>query len=713
MKKRTKITYIACFLVAIFIFSACSLFNIDYTLDTPLIYSNETEKYIWWQSVKYAESYDVYLNDTKIQSVTTNSNVAVYDYSKVCTKEGTNYAFKVRSIANGYAGEFSNTVNIFIDSKIENDNEHYSLSCIETDNQKGVSGVAVNSQILSWNTVNNAKGYVLAVYSNTDGYNFYYTEGVAVKLSNIKNTNSDILAIKVAAVYENDDIIYVKNDGLVYYNPISQGEFTDKSAIYLFDGKINDKYISSDEELRNYAYYNFVNRNDEYILALSNKYKNEILAEGEIISTHLQNVIDNAYLETYSYITNLPQIKALTYDSVAYVYKVTWVFKGDKQCKLKNVDKNTGIGTGISSSLGWQQYDMVPYYERLDYESRDASYDSFASDDKFLSVAVETSEQLFWAIEGGYTPIPKASSRADFIYKYAKATLNSILSNNMTDYEKALCIHDWLCDNYVYDHYSLESQSVNMNLTCYYLESIFLDTNKMVVCDGYAKAFSMLCNMEGIDCIRITGTLSGQGHAWNKVKIDDIWYIVDVTNTEIKATLAEDGTTKSQEFLAHELFLVSEDDVNYEAFENRARNFENTCDDNYHYYSCDDNDTVLLIANKEDLYAFLDYTFAYNFGSFDVAISLEYLTELMSNSTEYPAYKNFDVVMTQYYQTKTWLTEMPGYIIDGNQISHYVKVEDSKLGVVMTFRSIKLDINSMTEEQQQAYNTFVEEYMQA
>ncbi|MBR4745382.1 MAG: hypothetical protein IK070_01570 [Clostridia bacterium] len=529
MKKRTKLAYIACFLVAIFIFSACSFFDVDYTLDTPLIYSNETEKYIWWQGIKYAESYDVYLNDTKIQTVTTNSNVATYDYSDVCTKEGVNYAFKVRSVANGYASEFSNVINIFIDSKIEKDNEHYSLACIETNNYKGVSGVTLSNQILSWRSAPNAKGYVLAVYGNTDGYNFYYTQGVAVRLSNIKNESSDILAIKVAAVYEDDDTIYVNKDGLIYYNPISQGKFTDSSSIYLFDGKINDRYILSDEELRNFAYYNFVNRNDEYTIALSNNYIKSILSEyvqsilnesekasltdGEKIQKYLQYIIDDSYLETYAYVTNLPQIKSIKDSVASYVYKVTWVFKGDKQCKLKNVDKDTGIGTGISSSLGWQQYDMVPYYERLDYVSRSADYDDFASDNKFLSVSVETSEQLFWAIEGSYTPIPKANSRAYYIYKYAKQTLNSLLSYDMTDYEKVLCIHDWLCDNYVYDHYSLESQSVNMNLTCYYLEGVFLDTNKMIVCDGYAKAFSLLCNMEGIDCIRITGTLNGQGHA--------------------------------------------------------------------------------------------------------------------------------------------------------------------------------------------------------
>ena len=55
----------------------------------------------------------------------------------------------------------------------------------------------------------------------------------------------------------------------------------------------------------------------------------------------------------------------------------------------------------------------------------------------------------------------------------------------------------------------------------------------MAVCDGISKTYSLLCNMLGIDCIRVVGQAGVDenkgGHAWNKVKVDGQWYIVDAT----------------------------------------------------------------------------------------------------------------------------------------------------------------------------------------
>lgn len=52
------------------------------------------------------------------------------------------------------------------------------------------------------------------------------------------------------------------------------------------------------------------------------------------------------------------------------------------------------------------------------------------------------------------------------------------------------------------------------------------------VCEGYSEAFKLLCDRAGIDCIIVTGELDGVGHAWNRVRINDKWYDVDVTNND-------------------------------------------------------------------------------------------------------------------------------------------------------------------------------------
>lgn len=51
------------------------------------------------------------------------------------------------------------------------------------------------------------------------------------------------------------------------------------------------------------------------------------------------------------------------------------------------------------------------------------------------------------------------------------------------------------------------------------------------VCEGYAEAFKVLCNRAGITCVLSSGTATytGIGHMWNLVRLDNIWYGVDVT----------------------------------------------------------------------------------------------------------------------------------------------------------------------------------------
>lgn len=102
----------------------------------------------------------------------------------------------------------------------------------------------------------------------------------------------------------------------------------------------------------------------------------------------------------------------------------------------------------------------------------------------------------------------------------------------------------------------------------YYLEGIFLDKfykkDMHAVCDGKSKAFVLMCGIEGITAVRISGEASSDGknfggHAWNKVLLDlngtgdKEWYFVDTTWGDV----GDD----SKEFLSHAYFLLSDDEV--------------------------------------------------------------------------------------------------------------------------------------------------------
>ena len=94
------------------------------------------------------------------------------------------------------------------------------------------------------------------------------------------------------------------------------------------------------------------------------------------------------------------------------------------------------------------------------------------------------------------------------------------ITEGMTDYDKALALHDVVCANLVYDN----SQSLEWIHTAY---GAFV--NKLAVCDGYSKAYQYLLNKVGIDSHIATGSSKGESHAWNLVKLDGEWYYTDVT----------------------------------------------------------------------------------------------------------------------------------------------------------------------------------------
>ena len=72
------------------------------------------------------------------------------------------------------------------------------------------------------------------------------------------------------------------------------------------------------------------------------------------------------------------------------------------------------------------------------------------------------------------------------------------------------------------------------------------DEETTVVCEGYAKAFEYLCDMSTfaspqLSCVSVTGTMSGGGHMWNIVTLDDGEnYLADLTNCDTGSLGADD-----------------------------------------------------------------------------------------------------------------------------------------------------------------------------
>lgn len=130
------------------------------------------------------------------------------------------------------------------------------------------------------------------------------------------------------------------------------------------------------------------------------------------------------------------------------------------------------------------------------------------------------------------------AEKQEEIRKKVAEVIAEIITPDMTELEKELAINQYLCDTCEYDNAALENAEAHDYA---YVDSEFNDSftaygaliNGRCVCAGYAGAFKLLADAAGLDSVVVTGVLEGNlPHAWNKVRIDGEWEILDVTNND-------------------------------------------------------------------------------------------------------------------------------------------------------------------------------------
>lgn len=118
----------------------------------------------------------------------------------------------------------------------------------------------------------------------------------------------------------------------------------------------------------------------------------------------------------------------------------------------------------------------------------------------------------------------RSSSNVEFIDTYVeydvKYIVGQVTTDSMTDMEKAVALHDWVCNKVDYDYSEDDNPKNHVD------SAIFL--NDLVVCEGYARGYCLLMQAAGIEAYYISGTTnSGVGHMWNIIKLDDHYFHVD------------------------------------------------------------------------------------------------------------------------------------------------------------------------------------------
>lgn len=388
----------------------------------------------------------------------------------------------------------------------------------------------------------------------------YYSTG---KTFSFKPTNrgEHKVTAEINKITKTKTIVYLsEHDEAWYY----------ASHFHDYGGYAQNRYITSKEELKNLI-----------LFVLENK-----IAEIKFYAGYsTPETVKKDVSEVRDCVEESGIIPGYSLETSGNEFTIKFRFFADEAGLIETVnspeyDAPDGFADAVQNTYSKPHYDNVK-------KTRNFYIDSVKE-----TMSVSTSNMLYKAVAWGYKPVFMGSQAENLkqIYDNAKDALSYIVSDEMSEYEKVHAIYDYIIYNVRYDHdcANAEDKYVSGNLSLnekmkyygYYLEGIFLDKfykkDMHAVCDGKSKAFVLMCGIEGITAVRISGKASSDGknfggHAWNKVLLDlngtgdKEWYFVDTTWGDV----GDD----SKEFLSHAYFLLSDDEVKNTHDENPGHDY--------------------------------------------------------------------------------------------------------------------------------------------
>lgn len=471
------------------------------------------------------------ISTTTLETIRSNGIGEVNDTIAAIGKEGT-FTLKVD------VGEVSREVNFVVKDNV-------AANHIEV----GVSGNLrqTTAELVTFTaTLSPAKADVESVkwYVNDK----YYSTG---KTFSFKPTNrgEHKVTAEINKITKTKTIVYLsEHDEAWYY----------ASHFHDYGGYAQNRYITSKEELKNLI-----------LFVLENKITPITFYAGYATPETVKNDVS----DVRDCVEESGIIPGYSLETSGNVFTIKFRFFADEAGVIETVnspefDAPDGFTDAVQNTYSKPHYDTVK-------KTRNFYIDSVKE-----TMSVSTSNMLYKAVAWGYKPVFMGSQADNLkqIYDNAKDALSYIVSDEMSEYEKVHAIYDYIIYNVRYDHdcANAEDTYVSGNLSLnekmkyygYYLEGIFLDKfykkDMHAVCDGKSKAFVLMCGIEGITAVRISGEASSDGknfggHAWNKVLLDlngtgdKDWYFVDTTWGDV----GDD----SKEFLSHAYFLLSDDET--------------------------------------------------------------------------------------------------------------------------------------------------------
>ena len=276
----------------------------------------------------------------------------------------------------------------------------------------------------------------------------------------------------------------------------------------------------------------------------------------------------------------------------------------------------------------------------LTSEGRGEDFEAFPIDSLTETALVQTLYELEVLPYGKKPVFASTAAQAQEIYEIARGILRKIVDNGMTDYEKATAIYNWIALNLTYDKVTASNPS-GMSSSAYTLKGALID--HLAVCDGYASAFRLLCQIEGIRCEEVIGLKqisdASTGHAWNKVWIGGAVFGVDCTWARQKVGDGE-IVTSSYLFLDEIGLILCEHYENASSGEFWVQDLANASILLPAAVAIDAQNHSLVIRNQIDLNAMIAYLKSSGIKSAEFYLADGAPT--VYSSSEYTAYKSED-----------------------------------------------------------------------
>ena len=143
-------------------------------------------------------------------------------------------------------------------------------------------------------------------------------------------------------------------------------------------------------------------------------------------------------------------------------------------------------------------------------------------------------------------------------WKKIKEIVAQETNAQMSDYEKAKALHDYLVLNNEYD---MRLYSGTLPGTSYSAYGALMKQTS--VCAGYAWAYQLLLEEAGVPSEYVTGETTRGAHGWNVIQIDGEWYHVDTTWDD--PIPDQKGRVRYDYFLRSDSYMKSHDHTSWKS----------------------------------------------------------------------------------------------------------------------------------------------------